>query len=189
MAHSSSISTRVEYVVPASYYIYIYCFCCSFFFLTARSILLTRRRDYNLTDITVRFLSSKPVTSGDHDEGLQRGSQHAKPEPGPRTTGGTRQSKRIRQGRGRREDTRLRISKTTTVKDIKVQVRDFPPLPALASVYRSISLSMLAVARVTQDSDDLPEVVLQGSRVAGQHPHGRIPGYFDERYPRPPGGS
>ena len=90
--------------------------------LTARSILLTRRRDYNLTDITVRLLSSKPVTGGERDEGVQRGSQHTKQEAGPRTTGGTRQSKRIRQGRDRRENMRLCISKSTTVKDIKVQV-------------------------------------------------------------------
>ncbi|KAF8557305.1 cysteine proteinase [Imleria badia] len=93
---------------------------------------LKRRRDYNLTDITVRFLSSKPVTGGEHDEGLQRGSQHAKQESGPRTTGGTRQSKRIRQGRGEtRENTRLSISKSTTVKDIKVQLHESLKIPTI----------------------------------------------------------
>jgi len=92
---------------------------------------LRRRRDYNLTDITVRFLSSKPVTGGEHDEGQQRGSQHAKQESGPRMTGGTRQSKRIRQGRDRREDTRLRISKSTTVKDIKVQLHELLKMPTI----------------------------------------------------------
>ncbi|KAG6376492.1 hypothetical protein JVT61DRAFT_2485 [Boletus reticuloceps] len=92
---------------------------------------LRRRRDYNLTDITVRFLSSKPVAGGEQDEGLQRGSQHAKQESGPRMTGGTRQSKRIRQGRDRREDTRLRISKSTTVKDIKVQLHELLKIPTI----------------------------------------------------------
>ncbi|KAG8217868.1 hypothetical protein J3R82DRAFT_6034 [Butyriboletus roseoflavus] len=94
---------------------------------------LKRRRDYNLTDITVRFLSSKPITGGEHDEGLaqQRGSQHTKQESGPRATGGTRQSKRIRQGRDRRENTRLRISKLTTVKDIKVKLHESFKIPTI----------------------------------------------------------
>jgi len=93
---------------------------------------LRRRRDYHLTDITVRLLSSKPVTGGGElEEGLQRGSQHTKQESGPRTTGGTRQSKRIRQGRDRRENMRLSISKSTTVKDIKIQLHESFKIPTI----------------------------------------------------------
>ncbi|KAG9318845.1 hypothetical protein JVU11DRAFT_949 [Chiua virens] len=92
---------------------------------------LKRRRDYNLTDITVRFLASKPVAGGEHDEGPQRGSQPTKQESGLRATGGTRQSKRIRQGRDRQEYTQLRISKSTTVKDIKIQLHTSLKIPTI----------------------------------------------------------
>lgn len=148
---SSSVLTRSRLDDLLRRFTYIY----SHFWYSDRTVpfYMTRRRDYNLTDITVRLLGSKPVTGGEHDEGLpqQRGSHQTKQEFGPRTTGGTRQSKRIRQGRDRRENTRLRISKSTTVKDIKVKVRPslHPPFlfspPSIDSIVDNIQIKKLVL--------------------------------------------
>ncbi|KAF8843558.1 cysteine proteinase [Paxillus ammoniavirescens] len=97
---------------------------------------LKRRLDYDLTDITVRFLSVKTGTGGDADVAApqQRSGEDVKREPvhlGSRTTAGTRQSKRIRQGRERRDDTKLRVSKSMTIKDIKVQLHETLKIPTI----------------------------------------------------------
>jgi len=50
---------------------------------------------------------------------------------GSRTTAGTRQSKRIRQGRDRQESTKLTVSKSMTVKDIKIELQAALKIPTI----------------------------------------------------------
>ncbi|KAL4067914.1 hypothetical protein J3A83DRAFT_4097639 [Scleroderma citrinum] len=78
---------------------------------------MRRRSNYERTEITVRLLNAE---NGDH-ESMQ----------GLRPSTGLRQSKRIRQGRGRRESARLTVSKSTTVKDIKTMLQDILKVPTI----------------------------------------------------------
>ncbi|KAI6138857.1 hypothetical protein EDD17DRAFT_1782678 [Pisolithus thermaeus] len=48
-----------------------------------------------------------------------------------RSSMGLRQSKRIRQGRARRENARLTVSKSTTVKDMKIMIQDVLKIPMI----------------------------------------------------------
>ncbi|KAF9246150.1 hypothetical protein BU15DRAFT_39647 [Melanogaster broomeanus] len=99
---------------------------------------LKRRLNYDLADITVRLLSAKSAVGGDTDVAVgapqQRGGENVKQESvslGSRTTAGTRQSKRIRQGRDRQESTKLTVSKSMTVKDIKIELQAALKIPTI----------------------------------------------------------
>ncbi|KAG6332044.1 hypothetical protein ID866_7047 [Astraeus odoratus] len=96
-------------------------------------VLDTKRSNYELTDITVRLVSSS--ADGEQEAVPQKrgreGSKHEAMQVGPRPSTGLRQSKRIRQGRGRRENVRLTVSKTTTVKDMKVMLQDIVKTPTI----------------------------------------------------------
>lgn len=84
-----------------------------------------RRSDYERTDITVRLVGN----SADGDQAIashQHGGENGKHESiagGLRPTG-LRQSKRIRQNKGG-ASTRLTVSKSTTVRDMKTMVGRF----------------------------------------------------------------
>ncbi|KAH7889396.1 hypothetical protein F5I97DRAFT_1801122 [Phlebopus sp. FC_14] len=98
---------------------------------------LQRRANYDLTDITVRLLGSKNPAADDRDGGgapHQRSGENGKHESahlGSRPVAGLRQSKRIRQGRDRHENTRVTVSKSTTIKDIKVMLSESMKIPTI----------------------------------------------------------
>lgn len=94
---------------------------------------IRRRSDYELTDITVRLVTGS--ANGDQSAVVshQPGGENPRYEMGRtiyRYTG-MRQSKRIRQGRGRREIAKLTVSKSTTVKDMKITVEGILKIPTI----------------------------------------------------------
>lgn len=83
-----------------------------------------RKRDWESTDITIRFgKGTKPDAGGDS---ISR-------DPAPKMSG-ARQSKRLRQVKQDGERRKVTISKSTTVKDIKIMVRRFLHLTTVVSM-------------------------------------------------------
>lgn len=94
---------------------------------------MRRRSNYELTDITVR-LQSGNVHTEQNSTSQYRSGENCKPESTPvglRSSMGLRQSKRIRQGRARRENARLTVSKSTTIKDMKIMIQDVLKIPMI----------------------------------------------------------
>ncbi|KAI6118845.1 hypothetical protein EV401DRAFT_2057534 [Pisolithus croceorrhizus] len=92
---------------------------------------MSRRSNYELTDITVRLQSGHVHTE---QNSASRSGESCKLEStslGLRSSMGLRQSKRIRQGRARRENARLTVSKSTTVKDMKIMIQDVLKIPMI----------------------------------------------------------
>lgn len=84
-----------------------------------------RRSDYERTEITV-FLLGNSAGGEQAIAPYQHGGENGKHDSiqGERRPAmGLRQSKRIRQSRGRQESARLTVSKSTTVRDMKTMVR------------------------------------------------------------------
>lgn len=94
---------------------------------------MRRRSSYELTDITVRFLSGRGHTEQNPAPQYRAGESFKSESTsvGLRSSTGLRQSKRIRQGRTRRESARLTVSKSTTVKDMKVMIQDVLKIPTI----------------------------------------------------------
>lgn len=86
-----------------------------------------RRSNYDVAEITVRLLSGKNtskdvVTQENKSHKSEENGQHPQMTYGSNRTFGTRQSKRIRESKDGVEKKRITVSKSTTVKDIKVMV-------------------------------------------------------------------
>lgn len=86
-----------------------------------------RRSNYEFADITVRLLSGKNANKDimTQENRPHRSEESAHPHQATYSshrTFGTRQSKRIRESKDTVEKRRITVSKSTTVKDIKVMV-------------------------------------------------------------------
>lgn len=86
-----------------------------------------RRSNYDVAEITVRLLNGKnaskdAVTQENKSHKSEENGQHPQMAYGSNRTFGTRQSKRIRESKDGVEKKRITVSKSTTVKDIKVMV-------------------------------------------------------------------
>jgi ubiquitin carboxyl-terminal hydrolase 48 len=86
-----------------------------------------RRSNYDVAEITVRLLSGKNaskdvVTQENKNHKSDENGQHPHMAYGSHRTFGTRQSKRIRESKDGVEKKQITVSKSTTVKDIKVMV-------------------------------------------------------------------
>ncbi|KIJ69021.1 hypothetical protein HYDPIDRAFT_178940 [Hydnomerulius pinastri MD-312] len=92
---------------------------------------LQQRSNYNLTDITVRLLGAKSDDGAGGSASQQHNGKHEAAQLGSKVTAGMRQSKRIRQGRDRRENTKLTVSKSMTVKDIKMKLYEDLKIPTI----------------------------------------------------------
>jgi ubiquitin carboxyl-terminal hydrolase 48 len=89
-----------------------------------------RRSNYEFADITVRLLSGKnahkDMMTQENTTHKSEESAHPPQTYGSHRTFGTRQSKRIRESKDTVEKKCITVSKSTTVKDIKVMVSGCP---------------------------------------------------------------
>ncbi|KAG2041623.1 cysteine proteinase [Suillus americanus] len=95
-----------------------------------------RRSNYDVAEITVRLLSGKNtskdvVTQENKSHKSEENGQHPQMAYGSNRTFGTRQSKRIRESKDGVEKKRITVSKSTTVKDIKVMLYEALKIPTI----------------------------------------------------------
>lgn len=95
-----------------------------------------RRSNYDVAEITVRLLSGKNtskdvVTQENKSHKSEENGQHPQMTYGSNRTFGTRQSKRIRESKDGVEKKRITVSKSTTVKDIKVMLYEALKIPTI----------------------------------------------------------
>lgn len=95
-----------------------------------------RRSNYDVAEITVRLLNGKnaskdAVTQENKSHKSEENGQHPQMAYGSNRTFGTRQSKRIRESKDGVEKKRITVSKSTTVKDIKVMLYEALKIPTI----------------------------------------------------------
>lgn len=94
-----------------------------------------RRSNYDVAEITVRLLSgkntSKDIVTQEKGHKSEENGQHPQMAYGSNRTFGTRQSKRIRESKDGVEKKRVTVSKSTTVKDIKVMLYEALKIPTI----------------------------------------------------------
>lgn len=95
-----------------------------------------RRSNYDVAEITVRLLSGKNaskdvVTQENKNHKSDENGQHPHMVYGSHRTFGTRQSKRIRESKDGVEKKQITVSKSTTVKDIKVMLYEALKIPTI----------------------------------------------------------